>query len=342
MTHGALLVGSVNAPNAEAVFRLASEKLGGHLRRLPDGETGPRLGWIGWQIAALTEAGFTPVDDGTRYNGEALPQFAAPEGGIEFGPLGYYAAAAESWSLFDRLQREGVIPAHVRFQVSLPTPQAVTSAWVRREDRDRAWWAYRERLYLELAAILALVPHDRLAIQWDVAVEIGILDGPFEDDSDFEQIVARLADAGAHVPEPVELGYHFCWGDYGHEHFRQPESLELAVTLADRLFAEVRRLVTWVHMPVPRHAEDPAYFAPLAGYRPRPGTELYLGIVYDRADVWTSREMSRLASHALRNGIDFGVATECGMGRVPAEDVVATIERHAQVAAPLRLEAVSG
>jgi hypothetical protein len=32
----------------------------------------------------------------------------------------------ESWRLFDRLQQEGVIPAGVKFQISLPTPIAPT------------------------------------------------------------------------------------------------------------------------------------------------------------------------------------------------------------------------
>ena len=34
--------------------------------------------------------------------------------------------AIKSWQLFDRLQRDGAIPAGVKFQVSLPTPIAPT------------------------------------------------------------------------------------------------------------------------------------------------------------------------------------------------------------------------
>src|SRR6266536_3480980 len=46
---GVHLVGSVPLESNTAVFTLASTLLGRHLQRLPDGETGVRLGWIGWQ-----------------------------------------------------------------------------------------------------------------------------------------------------------------------------------------------------------------------------------------------------------------------------------------------------
>ena len=39
---------------------------------------------------------------------------------------GYAEMAIASWSLFDRLQQEGVIPPSVKFQISLPTPIAPT------------------------------------------------------------------------------------------------------------------------------------------------------------------------------------------------------------------------
>ena len=46
---GALLVGSVNLPDAETTFRLAAETLGPLLKRIPDGEVGDRFHWIAFQ-----------------------------------------------------------------------------------------------------------------------------------------------------------------------------------------------------------------------------------------------------------------------------------------------------
>ena len=40
------LVGSLPLPDAEAVFRVLSRAVGGHVLRMPDGETGIRLSWI--------------------------------------------------------------------------------------------------------------------------------------------------------------------------------------------------------------------------------------------------------------------------------------------------------
>ncbi len=53
--HGVHLVGSVPLNNAEEVFRTASSTLGDRLRRVPDGETGIRTNWIGWQINFLAQ-----------------------------------------------------------------------------------------------------------------------------------------------------------------------------------------------------------------------------------------------------------------------------------------------
>ena len=47
---GVHLVGSIPLSGAEEVFRTTSSILGGRLRRIPDGETGIRGGWIGWQF----------------------------------------------------------------------------------------------------------------------------------------------------------------------------------------------------------------------------------------------------------------------------------------------------
>src|SRR6516164_3812756 len=47
---GVHLVGSVPLSSAEEVFRTTSSILGEWLRRIPDGETGIRSGWIGWQF----------------------------------------------------------------------------------------------------------------------------------------------------------------------------------------------------------------------------------------------------------------------------------------------------
>src|SRR5206468_706050 len=78
-------------------------------------------------------------------------------------------------------------------------------------------------------------------------------------------------------PADVELGYHFCYGDVQHRHFTEPRDAARLVEIANALAASLGRPLTWVHLPVPRDRADDAYYAPLAGLRLRPETELYLG-----------------------------------------------------------------
>src|SRR5678816_3549872 len=51
---GVHLVGSVPLASSEAVFRAVADALGERLRRIPDGETGPRSDWIVWQLPVFT------------------------------------------------------------------------------------------------------------------------------------------------------------------------------------------------------------------------------------------------------------------------------------------------
>jgi hypothetical protein len=48
------LVGSVPLGRAEEVFTRSAEILGDRLRRIPDGETGPRSDWILWQYPVFS------------------------------------------------------------------------------------------------------------------------------------------------------------------------------------------------------------------------------------------------------------------------------------------------
>ncbi|HLR46032.1 MAG TPA: hypothetical protein VK092_02665, partial [Deinococcales bacterium] len=50
---GAHFVGSVNAVDTEAVFRLAAETCADQLHALPDGETGERWHWMLFQGSAF-------------------------------------------------------------------------------------------------------------------------------------------------------------------------------------------------------------------------------------------------------------------------------------------------
>ena len=82
-------------------------------------------------------------------------------------------------------------------------------------------------------------------------------------------------------------------------------------------------------MPVPKERDDDAYFAPLAGLALKPGCELYLGLLHRTGGIDGTRRRIAAAEKAVS---DFGIATECGFGRRPAETIPALLRQHAEVA----------
>ncbi len=70
-------------------------------------------------------------------------------------------------------------------------------------------------------------------------------------------------------------------------------------------------------MPVPKDRTDAEYFAPLRELRLGSETELYLALVHAGDEEGTRRRIRRARGVVER----FGVATECGMGRTPVDEL---------------------
>ena len=336
MVEGAHLVGSVPLASAEAVFRSASRVLGDRLLTLPDGETGPRKDWIAWQYAVLAATpGLEPVPAGDRgYLRPQLVRLRSGAGGVRFGPLGYAGAALESFALFDRLQADGTVPAGVRFQVSLPTPLAPVTVFVHPRDREAVEPAYEAQLLDELGRIVAAIPCHRLAIQWDVAVEIGLLERVWPAHfPDVEGgVVDRLARLAAAVPAGVALGFHLCYGDFGHRHFANPADAGTLVRVASAL-SRLPRPASWLHVPVPLAWAEATAYAPLSRLSLPAATRLFLGLVHVADGLEGARRRIDLARRAVPR---FGIATECGWGRRSPETVTNLLELHAALSDRVR------
>src|SRR5687768_2336241 len=296
--HGVHLVGSVPLASAEDVFRTAASEIGDRLRRIPDGETGPRSDWIVWQLPVFTSQSELEIVPPAPESWRPLPRVRLADGGraerVRFEALGYAEAAIASYRTFARLKRDGVVPVACRFQCSLPTPLAPVFAFVVPEHQPLLEPLYEARLLAELSHIFREVPHDQLAIQWDTNFEFGMLEGVFAVWFDDVKggILERLLRLSRHVPHDVELGYHFCYGDVQHRHFAEPADTGKLVEVANALMASLGRPLNWLHLPVPRDRVDDAYYAPLADLRLRPETELYLGLVHHTDGVaGTARRM---------------------------------------------------
>jgi ubiquinone/menaquinone biosynthesis C-methylase UbiE len=336
---GVHLVGSVPLAGVEEVLRTVAAALGDRVRRIPDGETGPRSDWIVWQLPLLCsrhDMEVLPPDPGGY---RALPRVRLKAGvdpaSVRFEALGYAEAAEASYRVFARLKRDGVIPGGVRFQVSLPTPLAPIGAFVAPRDQAALERPYEERMLAEVTRILEVVPHDQLAIQWDTNFEFGMLEGVFPVwFADVKGgILERLLRLSRHVPPEVELGYHLCYGDSQRRDFKEPQDARRLVEIANALAASLDRPLNWVHVPVPRARDDDAYYEPLAFLRLRPETELYLGLVHHTDGVeGTARRMAVASRHVE----SFGIATECGWGRRAPHTIPELLRVHRELTEPVQ------
>lgn len=341
--------GSVNLPDAEAVMREISSRIPVGVRRMTDGETGDRGYWILFQIRKFLQMPeFEPVTAGQAYETSAdapqMPELRLAEGAsadtIEWPNLGYADAYADSFEVFDRLQTKGTIPAGVRFQVQYPTPLASMAGTVVPADQQAVAASYERALFADLDALLHRLPRDRCAVQWDVAVEFGLLEGAMGLGSatPIDQITPALARCVDRVPADVPVGLHLCYGDYGHQHFKQPDSLQLQVDLVNAVVAAAHRPVSWASFTVPQARRDAGYFAPLRDLAAGPETELYFALVpYHPDDQSHGTATDQLGHIDAALGLssagsrEWGICTECGMGRVERSEVPRLLDLHSEI-----------
>jgi hypothetical protein len=341
--------GSVNLADAESVMREIVSRVPVGLRRIPDGETGDRGNWIAFQmqkfLQSLSLVSARPLQ-AVPGDYAQIPQLRLAEGvdpaQMRWPNLGYADAYLGSYATFAALRGEGVIPGGVRFQVEYPTPLASISAYIVPEQQQPLLGSYERAMFADLARLLAAVPADDVAVQWDVAVEFGILEEAFVPGGAqaFDVIIAGLARCVDQVPAEVPAGLHLCYGDYGHEHFKQPESLALQVRVLNAVTAAAGRKVSFVSLTVPHYQRQEAYFAPLAELAADPGTELSFALVpYHPAEQapGTTGEQVRLIDAAMAaspgGSRAWGISTECGMGRVDREDIPVLLDLHREIIA---------
>ena len=277
---------------------------------------------------------------------EQLPQLRLAEGTdpgqVTWPDIGYADAYLESYRVFAGLRADGVIPAGVRFQVEYPTPLASISGYIVPEQQQALLDSYERAMFADLDRLLAAIPADEVAVQWDVAVEFGVLEEAFAPGGAqaFDAITAALARCVDQVPAEIPAGLHFCYGDYGHQHFMQPASLALQVRVLNAVTAAALRRVSFVSFTVPQYQRDESYFAPLAGLAADPDTELNFALVpYHPAEqeAGTTADQVRLIDATLAASPGgpraWGICTECGMGRVDRADVPALLDLHREIIA---------
>lgn len=319
------LIGSVPLGSTEEVFRTLSQELGPHLRRMPDGETGERSRWVYFQGQMLRAHPAMEIDPTVplypfvQWDGKVVREIAQ----VRFKPgvdpdtvafeTGYDKAAAASYEVFKRLRESGAIADDTRFQVSLPTPHSSGYLYVSGPARQTYFRVYERALLKALANIVATIPAQDLAVQWDVCQEVLAFEGYFKDrPADYkQQTFAMLGRLGEAVPAGIELGYHLCYGSPADEHLVQPKDAAILVEMLEGIAAATRRSIEFFHIPVPKERIDDAFYAPLKAWKRPAGAELYLGLLHHN-DEAGDRKRVAVARKFIS---DFGLSAECGWGR---------------------------
>jgi hypothetical protein len=332
-----LFVGSIPLPSAEDVFRQLSREVGPFLRRMPDGETGERALWIRFQQKMLAEHPVMEPDpsqpplpvkqsDGTvlRHIQLVRLKLDADPDQVEFD-TGYDRAALASYRTFGALREAGSIPRGIRFQVALPTPMATGLMYVSPVGRDRYLRAYERAMLNALRNIVNGIPHADLSIQFDVCQEVLLFENYFPvREPDYQTpVFQQFGRLSAAVPKDVDLGFHLCYGSPGDQPLLILKDAAVLVRLMTGIAGFVRRPVEFIHVPVPKMADE-AFFAPLRSWRPPPETHLYLGLLQFNDDAG-NRSRIRAAQRVLQG---FGVGAECGFGRTDPERVPLILAGH--------------
>src|SRR6516165_9739656 len=286
-----LLVGSIPLDTVEQVFRTIGGPLGPYLAYTTDGEVGDRRYWIDG-IAYRVFNGHPEIETLRRPAPDANGveswrplgvhdqfQFRVKPGvtQVRFGDpgwrLGYTKDAVSSHFVFRQLQKEGVIPQSVRFQVCLPlTFSAIGLFFPDPADHAKVAPGVTAAFRAEIAKMFDLIPPQELAIQWDLAVENRLVDTELarEGPAAAEGLAARLAAPAAEIapaiPEGVALGYHGCFGTLSGWPSRQPPDIGGSVILLNAMVAASGRRVDFLHLPTLGTADE-AFFAPLERLR---------------------------------------------------------------------------
>ena len=326
------MVGSAPVKDAEDMFLLATNHLNNHIKRLPDGEFGERDTWIRFQYKRLLAC------PQLKSSGETVPYvpispvicetgIRSPEQ-IKIPNLGYADAAIESFAVFEKMVEKGALSDELLFQIGLPTPYSVATFYGHTSTQEILEEAYQNAIETELSRIFKSIPHDKIAIQWETVTEFAVLEGfqvSHVKENIMDQLTNRVGKLLDLVPLEAEVGIHLCYGDSGHKHFCEPKDATFLANFANGIKASSRRKMNWLHLPIPKERDDEEYFKPLSNLALDSETELYLGLIHTTGGIEGSKRRIKTAKKHVKQ---FGISTECGLGRRQRETISELLDQH--------------
>jgi hypothetical protein len=244
--------------------------------------------------------------------------------------------AKRSYAEFAELKKRGVVPKGCRFQIDHAPAHSVIWLFLQDDLHQPLGPVYNEALKREIDKIAQLLPHDQIAMQFDVASAVfarlernepnAYGKNRHEMLATFSRILTELAER---VPKDIKLLFHFCYGDSNHKHVVVPRDMADMVDMANRLSANISRPINLIHMPVPRNRVDDAYFSPAVALATSPGNRIVsrTSALHGRR-CGTRKRMAVAEQHVGQ----FSIATECGFGRRNPSTIPELLRIHAEVA----------
>lgn len=337
---GALLVGSIPAPDAEQAMAEALTRLGPQLHALPDGETGERRNWIIHILESFRQhSDLELAQDGDYSDYQKLPRFRVRSGHKLSGDhleLGYASNFRASFPTFKKM-REKYGYADLAFQVGIPG------------DLDMALFAFgpagiltkrrpfTEATVRDIEAIQREAGND-VVFQIEVPAELIFVTQmpPL-----IRPLVARYMAGGicrlARLsPEGTRFGVHLCLGDMNHKSLATMSDVGPVVQLGNAIARRwpAKRRLEYVHAPMAA-AEipptlKPSWYAPLSRLRLPPDTRFVAGCVHEDLSLQDQRAVLSIVEQRLGHRVD--VATACGLGRRKREAALAAMDRTHELA----------
>jgi hypothetical protein len=327
------LTGSINVATIEDAFVLVGARLQPGVTRVPDGEPGDRANWV------LTQAAYF-LDNPTLDVADGRAKVRAGTA-VSFPALDYHSVAAESYQKFVAARKKGILAADSRFLVSIPTPFNAVNSFVHFDSQVEVAYAYEQRLAHSVTAIQEAIPPTDLAVQWDLPTELATVEGWFPNPyAGVEPIFAATARLAGWVHDSADLTFHLCYGDskFGASPFMGdppdeaaaarggrhilPRDAGALVALANGLSRHIGRRIDAIQAATVAAWTKRAHWQPLADLALEPDTEVYLGLLHAEDGAAGARARAALAAEFLP---EFGVSTECGLGRHSADQLEAVL-----------------
>ncbi|MDS1112900.1 hypothetical protein RD149_03885 [Gordonia westfalica] len=334
------LTGSINVPDVDAAFSLVGTDLQPAVLRVPDGEPGDRANWVLTQSPLFLENPTLDVVDGRAR--------VKPGVAVEFGEVDYHSTAAASYKRFVAAREKGILVPESRFLVSIPTPFNAVNSFVEFDSQVEVALAYERALRQSVEKLFTLIPAIDLAVQWDLPTELATVEGWFRNPyAGHEAIFAATARLASWIPDDAELTFHLCYGDskFGASPFMgDPPDAEAAarggrhilprdataiVTVANGLSRHVSRPIDAIHAATVAAWNRRAHWQPLRNLAVEPSTEIFLGLLHAEDGAGGARKRAAIVSEFLP---DFGISTECGLGRHSQAQLDAVVSAYRELA----------